>query len=57
MNEARPFYVLAMLLGLGGLVFGQLISQNDLFRVLDRYESVSRYYSLLKVSVDGTSEC
>lgn len=56
MNEARPLYVLAMLFGLGGLAFGELVSQNDLFRALARYESVSTYCNLLKVRVDGPFE-
>lgn len=55
MSETRLFYVLTMLLSLGSLVFGELVSQNDLFRVLARYESVSTYYNLLKVGVDGPS--
>lgn len=55
MTETRPFYVLAMLLSLGNLVFGELVSQNDLFRALARYESVSTYYNLLKVRVDDPS--
>lgn len=52
MSDARHFYFLTMLLSLGGLVFGELVSQNDLFRALARYESVSTYCNLLKVWVD-----
>ena len=53
MNELHPLYLLAVLLGLGHLVLGQLVVKNDLDSVLARYENVSTYYDLLKVRSDG----
>lgn len=50
MNQTRRIYLSAMLLSLGCLVLGQLVIKNDLDSVLARYENVSTYYNLLKVS-------
>ncbi|KAK2600545.1 hypothetical protein N8I77_010072 [Diaporthe amygdali] len=53
MKVTHPRYVLAVLLSLGCLVFGQLVLKNDLDSILASYRNVSTYYNLLKAHPDA----
>lgn len=53
MHDSLALYLLAVLLSLGRLVLGELISKNDLNTFLASHENLSMFYDIIKVRRDG----